>query len=67
MKGWYWAAFDRAPPPARVTLKQMTTEWVELYKYVPPPGENIPISVETLPVDDLVPTEDEIKWAATRL
>ena len=36
---------------------------MELYSYVPPPGENIPISVEPLPVDNSVPTEDEIKWA----
>ena len=40
---------------------------MELYSYVPPPGTNIPISMLQLPVDDLVPTEDEIEWAVTRL
>ena len=43
MKGWYWAAFDRAPPPARVTLDRIIAEWVDLYRYVRPLGENITI------------------------
>ena len=63
MKGWYWVVVDRAPPPARVTLKRITAERVDLYRYITPTGENIPISVEPFPVEDLVPTEDEIEWA----
>ena len=47
IKGWYTAAFECSPPLARVTLKQITAEQVELYSYVPPPGANIPISVVT--------------------
>ena len=47
IKGLYKAAVDHAPPPARVTLKRITAERVELYIYVPPPGKNIPISVQT--------------------
>ena len=39
IKGWYKAAVDRAPPPARVTLKQIPAERVALYSRVPPPGE----------------------------
>ena len=31
MKGWYKAAVNRAPPPARATLKRITAERVELY------------------------------------
>ena len=42
-------------------------EWVDLYSYVPPPGVNIPIFVETFPVDDSVPMEDEIEGAVKRL
>ena len=61
IKGWYKAAFDRAPPPARVILEWITAERVGLYSYVPPPGTNISISVEPFPVDDLVPTEDKIE------
>ena len=40
---------------------------VDLYRYVPPPGENIPISVDPFPVDDLLPTEEDIEWAVTQL
>ena len=40
---------------------------MELYRYVPPPGANTPISVEPLPVNDSVPTEEKIEWAAKRL
>ena len=64
---WYKAAVDCAPPPARVTLKWITAERVELYRYVPPPRKNIPVSVQPFPVDDSVSTEDEIEWAVKRL
>ena len=37
LQGWYKAAVDRAPPPARDTLKQVTAERVALYIRVPPP------------------------------
>ena len=40
---------------------------MDLYRYVPPPGENIPISVDPFPVNDLVTTEDKIEWAVTCL
>ena len=56
LKGWYWAVVDRAPLPARVTLNRITADRVDLYRYVPPPGANIPIYVDPLPVYDLVPT-----------
>ena len=56
MKGWYKAAVKCAPPPARVTLKRITAEHVDLYSHVPPLGENIPVSVEPLQVEYLVPT-----------
>ena len=61
IKGWYKAAVDCAPPPARVTLDRITVERVTLYIYVTPPGENIPISVKPFPVDDSVPEEDDIE------
>ena len=60
IKGWYWVAVERALPPARITLEQITEDQVELYSYVLPPGVNIPISVEPFPVDNSVPTEDNI-------
>ena len=42
-------------------------ERVELYSYVPPPGMNIPIYLQPFPVENLMPTKDEIEWAVTRL
>ena len=62
MKGWYRAAFERTPKPAQVTLYWITAERVDLYQHVPPPGENIPKSVEPFQVENSVPTEDEIEW-----
>ena len=58
---------DHAPLPDRVTLKRITAERVALYRYLPPPGTNIPISVKRFPVDDSVPKEDKIKWAVKQL
>ena len=67
MKGWYKAEVNRAPPTARETLERITAERVEMNSYVPPPGENIPVTVTPLDVDDLVPNEDEIAEAVKKL
>ena len=67
IKVCYWYAVDHAPLPAWVTLKKITAERVGLYSYVPPLGANIPISMEPLPVDDSVHTEDKIEGAVKRL
>ena len=67
MKGWYQAAVERTPPSAQVALEQITAELVDLYHHVPPPGEDIPVSVETFPVEDYVPIEDDIEWVVKRL
>ena len=67
IKWWYRAAVERAPPPAQVTLERITAERVELYSYVPPPRANTPVFVDPLPVDGLVPTEDDIEWDVKRL
>ena len=64
---WYKAAFNRALPPARATLERITAERVNLYSYVPSPGENIPVTVAPAEVDDLVPTEDKIEDAVKKL
>ena len=67
LQGWYKAAFNRAPPPAYATLKQITAERVDLYSYVPPLGENIPVNVTPADLDDSVPKEDEIAEAVKKL
>ena len=67
LKGWYKAAVNGAPPPARATLELITAEQVDLYSYVSSPGENIPVTVAPAEVNDLVPTEDEIEDAVKKL
>ena len=42
-------------------------ERVNLYSYVPSPGENTPVTVAPVEVNDLVPTEDEIEDAVKKL
>ena len=67
LQGWYKAAVDRAPPPARATLKRVTANRVALYSRIPPLGDNIPITIEPFAVKDGVPTEAEVEWAVKRL
>ena len=52
LEGWYQAAVNRDPPPAGVNLDWITAERVDLYSYVPPPGEHFSIYMEPLLVDD---------------
>ena len=67
IQGWYKAAVDRTPPPARATLERITEERFALYSRVPPLGENIPVELEPFEVEDKVPEEGEIEWAFKRL
>ena len=67
IKGWYKAAVNCTKLPAWVTLERVTVDRLELYSYVPPPGTNIPISVQPFPLDNSVPMEDNIEWEVTQL
>ena len=67
LKGWYKTAVNRAPPPTRATLERITAKRVDLYIYVPPPGENIPVTITPEDVDDSVTKEDEIAEAVKKL
>ena len=40
---------------------------MELYRIVPPLGDNIPIPLTPAHIDDSVPTEEEVDWAVQRL
>ena len=53
--------------PARLTIERITEERVPMHHHIPPPGENTPISVDTFPLDELVPMEDDIKWEVRRM
>ena len=67
LQGWYKAAVDRAPPPARAMLKRITAERVTLYRQVTPLGDSIPVDIEPFAVEDGVPKEGGIEWAVKRL
>ena len=57
IQGWYKAAADRTPPPARVTLNRITAERVVMYSRALPPGENTPVQIDPFEVEDKVPDE----------
>ena len=67
LQGWYKATVDRPPPPAGATLKRVTAERTTLYSRVPPPGDTIPVTIETFAVEDGIPSEAEVEWAVKRL
>ena len=67
MKGWYKVVAGRALLPARLTIKRITEERVALHHHIPPPRENIPISVDPFLLDGSVTMEDDIEWAVQRL
>ena len=60
LKGWCKAAVNHAPPSARAKLEQNTAERVDLYSFMPYLGANILVTFRPAPVDDIVPTEDNI-------
>ena len=53
--------------PSRLTIERITAERVALHHHIPSPGENIPIFVDPFPLDESVPTEDDIEWEVRRL
>ena len=61
MKGWFREAGDRPPKPCHETTVTQTTEKVKLYRKVPPPGDPIPINVETKEVEDVCPGNVELR------
>ena len=67
MKGWYKIMAGRTLLPAQLTIERITAERVELHHHIPTPGENIPVSVDPFPLDELVPMEDDIEWAVRRM
>ena len=60
LQGGYKVAVDRAPPPAQSTPKRVIAERVALYSRIPPPVDNIPVTIEPFAVEDGVPAEEEI-------
>ena len=67
MRGCYKDELERPPPPSRVALTTMTVEREELYRYVPPPGDPIPVRDLPFLVDYGIPEDEDIAWELHRL
>ena len=67
MKWWYKIMDGRTLLPAQLTIKWITAERVALHHHIPPPGENILVSIDPLPLDESVPMEDNIEWVVRRM
>ena len=61
LKGWYRQVTGKAPKPCYQCMAKKTTERVELYAKVPPPGAPIPINIEPFEVNDEASGEVELR------
>ena len=67
LQSWYHHSEDRPPRPSRTDLETITNKFRDHYTEVEPPGEDIPVHVEPSPVNDEIPTEEEIIAAVSHL
>jgi hypothetical protein len=67
LKRWYQHATAHQPKPSREDLLHVTNTFRTLYTAQPPTGPPIPIQVAPFPIEDGLPTEDEIGHAIRRL
>ena len=58
---------DRPPPTSRVTIIAITAKRVDIYRYVTPSGDPIPVGDINFLVDDAIPEDKYIYWAVHRL
>ena len=63
MPRWYKSVEDRPPPPSRVAIATITAEKFEIYRYVAPAGDPIPVGDLPFLVDYSVPKDEDITWA----
>ena len=61
IKGWYKEANGHAIMYACIKIKRIMADWVALYKRLPTPGENTPVSVYPFAVDDSILEEEDIE------
>ena len=60
VKSWCKRASDRPPKPSWEELSEVTDECANLHMRSAPPGEPIPMMVDSFDVSDEVPDEDEM-------
>ena len=61
IKGWYRKVEGRAPRPSLQSMENQTAGREELYARTPPTGAPLPINVDSTPVEDAVPGEEQIR------
>jgi hypothetical protein len=66
-KQWYRHMGDRPPKPSRQDLTTTANAFKTLYQLKEPEGDPIPTHIHPTPVDDDIPTEEEIAEAIDRL
>ena len=64
LKGWYWAASETTTRPCPQAMVQQTAKWVELYAQRDSPGDPLPINIDPLLLNDVAPSDKEIREAA---
>ncbi len=67
LKGWYWAVTEMQAKPCFQTMERQTAERVDLYARRQPPGGGLLILIVPVAVNDGVPSDDEIHYAASQL
>jgi hypothetical protein len=61
LKGWYKAAYERAPTASPMLLAAQTVKRIALYGRVPSPGEPLPIHVNKVNIPDGIPSDGELR------
>jgi hypothetical protein len=67
LKGWYHSAEDRALKPCPKTMAKQTQERIDLYAACTPTGLPLPIRVNPAPVNDVAPTDGELRMVVGQL
>lgn len=67
LQSWHKHHGDRPCKPSRQDLETVTNECADLYREEDPIGAPIPIHVQPKPINDTVPSEEEIQNAVSHL
>jgi hypothetical protein len=64
LKGWYRAASETQSKPCYHMMDCQTSERVILYAWRQSPGDPLPLHFTPVKIDDIVPTDSEIRIVA---
>jgi hypothetical protein len=63
IQGWYKKRGGPITKPTSADMEQLRDTYQSFFATSPPPGDPIPIHVDPYPVNDDVPSEEEISFA----